>query len=316
MSEKICGIYKITNLINGKIYIGQSKDIYKRWKEHKTAARKKTGRANYPLYSAIKKYKIENFSFEIVEICTFEESNEKEKYWIASYNSLCEKMGGYGYNLTIGGQISNTYVGNDVQGKRVYQYDLFGNYIKEYRNQHKAAKAVGLKASASICQAIKKNGTAGGYQWRFEKYKNIPPHQKNYKCKKVFQYTLEGDFIRSFNSCAEATDFIGCSDTLIQLCCSNGCKTGKGFRWSYSYSKHLPPLKSIVQPTKWKEVALVSKDEKIINIFPCAKIASEETGVSYRAIQHCLCGECKTAQQQIFKYTSQLKGGEEYCKRK
>ena len=34
MSEKICGIYKITNLINGKVYIGQSQDIYERWAEH------------------------------------------------------------------------------------------------------------------------------------------------------------------------------------------------------------------------------------------------------------------------------------------
>ena len=52
MSEKICGIYKITNLVNGKVYIGQSQDIYSRWKEHKYARNK---RECFALYGAFKK---------------------------------------------------------------------------------------------------------------------------------------------------------------------------------------------------------------------------------------------------------------------
>ena len=66
MSEKICGIYKITNKVNGKVYIGQSRDIKRRWYEH----RKVKGdydRHSYPLYSAIEKYGIDNFEFEIIE---------------------------------------------------------------------------------------------------------------------------------------------------------------------------------------------------------------------------------------------------------
>ena len=68
MSEKICGIYKITNLVNGKVYIGQSQDIYSRWKEHKYARNK---RDYFALYGAFKKYGLDNFSFEIVECCPF-----------------------------------------------------------------------------------------------------------------------------------------------------------------------------------------------------------------------------------------------------
>ena len=77
MSEKICGIYKITNMVNDKVYIGQSQDIYNRWKEHKYARNK---RYCFALYSAFKKYGFDNFSFEIIERCSFEQLNEKEIY--------------------------------------------------------------------------------------------------------------------------------------------------------------------------------------------------------------------------------------------
>lgn len=63
MNEKT-GIYKIQNLINGKIYIGQSKNIEKRWLRHKTTAFNKNDHSyNLPLYRAIRKYGLENFSF-------------------------------------------------------------------------------------------------------------------------------------------------------------------------------------------------------------------------------------------------------------
>ena len=58
--EKICGIYKITNKINGKCYIGQSNDIIKRWKTEY-----KWYHINSHLQSAFNKYGLENFDFEI-----------------------------------------------------------------------------------------------------------------------------------------------------------------------------------------------------------------------------------------------------------
>ena len=67
------GIYKITNKINGKIYIGQSNDIKRRFLEH-------TYRDKLPIDIAIKKYGKENFSFEILEECPTEQLNEKETY--------------------------------------------------------------------------------------------------------------------------------------------------------------------------------------------------------------------------------------------
>lgn len=101
VSQPITGIYKITNIINGKVYIGQSVDIKRRWRNHKKEAfYEKSHSYNYPLYCAIRKYGIKNFAFEILEECSKEDLNEKEKYYITEYNT-CNKQ--YGYNQTEGG---------------------------------------------------------------------------------------------------------------------------------------------------------------------------------------------------------------------
>lgn len=95
------GIYKITNKINNKIYIGKSSNIEERWKYHKT---RYTYEKDYDktLYRAFRKYGIENFSFEIIEEMTQSDynkfANNREEYWITYYDSIKQ-----GYNNTVGG---------------------------------------------------------------------------------------------------------------------------------------------------------------------------------------------------------------------
>ena len=93
------GIYKIENKINGNCYIGQSINIQSRWNKERTAAFNTNNPAyNYPLSKAIRKYGVENFSFEILEECEASELNEKERFYIAQYDSFFN-----GYNQTLGG---------------------------------------------------------------------------------------------------------------------------------------------------------------------------------------------------------------------
>ena len=92
-------IYKITNILNNKIYIGKTEHIdpIKRWKEHIKDSKRERNK-NRPIYKAINKYGVENFSFEILEECDRSELNNRETYWIDFYNTTT-----FGYNMTKGG---------------------------------------------------------------------------------------------------------------------------------------------------------------------------------------------------------------------
>lgn len=89
----LVGIYKITNMLNGKIYIGSSSNIHKRWKAHKCQKK-----AMYPIQHAMNKYGIENFKFEIVELANGDIKHliSLEQRWLDYYKSYDPKIG---YNV-------------------------------------------------------------------------------------------------------------------------------------------------------------------------------------------------------------------------
>ena len=91
-------IYKITNNFNDKCYIGQSNNPKNRWAHHVSNAKRGYGVGKYPLYDSIRKYGVENFTFSIIG--WFDDYNEKEKEYIAFYNSLVPN----GYNVMAGGE--------------------------------------------------------------------------------------------------------------------------------------------------------------------------------------------------------------------
>ena len=101
-------IYKITNKINNKKYIGQTSNWERRKKEHWRHTDNGAGKL---LYLAMDKYGIENFDFEVIEYV--ENYNEREKYWIAYYNTLATKKDSNGYNLTPGGEEPPIHAGDN-----------------------------------------------------------------------------------------------------------------------------------------------------------------------------------------------------------
>ena len=129
-------IYKITNDINDKVYIGKTEfSIEKRWKEHckDYLSRRKEKR---PLYNAMRKYGIEHFNIELIE----ETSNaeEREMFWIKHYDSFR-----YGYNATIGGD-----------GKRYLDYDLIISNYEKYRNASEVARQMEI-SSDTVLKVLK-----------------------------------------------------------------------------------------------------------------------------------------------------------------
>lgn len=113
MADILWSIYRITNLLNNKIYIGQTKDPKTRWSRHKSDARLDK-KYNWHLYDAMRKYGVDNFVFEVIaQTKFFEEVDRLEVLFIEQYRSTDKNVG---YNISAGGQ-ANKLVSLETRNK-------------------------------------------------------------------------------------------------------------------------------------------------------------------------------------------------------
>lgn len=149
------GIYEIRNLINNKVYIGQAKNIKRRWSYHKSKLKLNKHWNKYLQYS-YNKYNKENFVFKIIEECNIEDLSRKESYWCNLFNSFNRKNG---YNLTIP-KINGGY-NLTMEGKEKISKVHKGKIIsKELRNKISMAN-IGkvLSQETKDKMSISKKGT-------------------------------------------------------------------------------------------------------------------------------------------------------------
>ncbi len=136
-------VYKITNLINQKSYVGSSIRVEKRWREHcNTAFNKNSPRYNYPLYKAFRKYGLENFKFEILkdDFSNYEEMVQYEHDMIIYFKSYSN-----GYNQTLSTnqvQLAQENCQRYIQSisQRCAKVDINNNIIEVYNSYHDAAR--------------------------------------------------------------------------------------------------------------------------------------------------------------------------------
>lgn len=225
MNNEICGIYKIENIINFHKYIGQAIDIKKRWREHKSNAFNQNSKDyDMVIYRAIRKYGLENFSFEIIEVCNPKELNDKEVYWIEYYNSYYD-----GYNCSKGGN-DYTHLGNEID-----LYDFNGNYVKSYDNIATAARELDVHYE-TLYQVIKGiRHSCKGYQ---VKLKNENKEIKQYKNRQggkipVEQLDDDNNVLNIFESSYDAARKLNLDPSSIIKCCKGKLKHVGGFKWRY-----------------------------------------------------------------------------------
>lgn len=222
---KTCGIYKITNKVLNKSYIGKSVHIEDRWKQHLS------GRGSMELYLDFIKYGKENFIFEILEVCDESNLTRQEKYWINFYHTYPD-----GYNLNDGGDNSKYAIAKTK--KTIYCYDLEGNFLAEYESLKEAQRQTGIDNS-NISRAAKTQGRTKGYMWSYEKlpqlnkYKRKTNNKTSGKRKPVGQFDKEGNLIQIYESSAEAKRQTGISNSSIGEVCQNKRKTAGGYIWKF-----------------------------------------------------------------------------------
>lgn len=146
-------IYKITNKVNGKSYIGQTRyTIEFRWNQHKHK------RDNTYFHNAIRKYGIENFNIEILEECNIEDLNSREIFYIAKYDTFSN-----GYNLTIGGS-GNRRLLLDNSYDEIKELYLSGFSSNKIATLYKVDKASIVKILRSLGVKIRSNKLSINHQ--------------------------------------------------------------------------------------------------------------------------------------------------------
>lgn len=245
------GIYKIENLVNGKVYIGQAVDVDKRLNEHK---RSLSGNyhINKHLQNSWNKYEEENFKFEIVEECEENKLTEREQYWIDYYGGINNTMN---YNLReadMKGHLSEEtkrkmscywkgrVISEDtrrkmrenhanVSGKNNPMYGTLGGmYGKKHTEEWKQA--------ASIRYSGKNNPMYGKpvNVERREKIRKANMGIRNGRAKSVNQYDLRNNFIKYWDYAKQASDILNINLSGIIACCRGRAKTSGGYIWKYA----------------------------------------------------------------------------------
>lgn len=252
------GIYKITNKLTNKVYIGQSVHIEHRWKEHISRANS----GSTKLYKAFQLYGLENFSFEVLEECTAKDLDEKEKYWITQYDSFKN-----GYNSTMGGQkqtIDNSesiyklwdkgYCLSDIVKETGLGHTTIQNYLKSYSNY-----------------SVKESNRRGGLK-AFEKTMINNQSEKDFK---IYQYDKNGVFVNEWHSTKEIERELNISACSVGKVLRGLRQSAGGFFWSNIKQDKINFTKKIkVQ----KEVEQLDLQGKYIKSFPSYAAAARAFG--------------------------------------
>lgn len=266
-------IYKITNNINDKIYIGKTtRTLEIRFKEHCN----NTSGCKSALYNAICKYGKEHFKISKVEECEIDKLNEREKYWIQYYNSYKN-----GYNLTPGGdgislseekilqirklweqgynciEISNKLsLAHSTVYHRICQYDDYDkeeNRRRAKKNEYKAINVYDknknfITSYFSISEGAKQLNISSKdidrglhrhiliQQKYYFSYKGdilVTKNKYEDTKRKICQFSKEGSFIQEFNGIREAGRILNIDYTSILKNCKGKQKTAGGFIWKY-----------------------------------------------------------------------------------
>ncbi len=232
------GIYRITNTVNGHFYIGQSRNIKRRWYLHKNNATK-TKKHYTVLEKAFKKYGIEAFAFEIIEFCSVDDLDSREMFYISKMHPQ--------YNMNSGGAGNNDYVCREETKKLLSTYGKrqWDNYDEETKKKIVQSQLTGPRKGSHRSQETKAL-LAERSKAYFQKMGGMPESQKkkisdslkgkprpNYGHYKPVIAFKEGTEVGRFGSIKEATATLCVSGSGIVHCLKGDQKTAGGYSWEY-----------------------------------------------------------------------------------
>ena len=224
-------VYKITNLIENKCYIGSSIRVEKRWRQHiNTSNNPNSSQYNYPLYKAFRQFGIENFIFEIIadDFETIWEMEEYEQQMIDFYNSVKPN----GYNQTRATHSNNLMHENCQKhnleiSQKCAKVDIHNNIIEVYKSYHDAARKNGYDGDSratSIREVCKGHVSSlnGIYFRDLDNEGNIIPivFKNSHSKKSLIAISVDTQDELYFESITQAAEKLNTDRTSISKCIS------------------------------------------------------------------------------------------------
>jgi len=238
-------IYKITNLLNSKIYVGQ-KTIHRGKLINSLNDLLQTNYygSSKQLKKDVKLYGKETFKRELIEnnIKTQDELNERESFWIQYFNATDESIG---YNKSYDTPSFSGYKHTEESKKMMSEkkkgknHPLFGKHISEESKQKSSKSHKELYKNKENHPWFGKHHTEETKEKISEKNKGkifSDEHRQKIgekSSKVVYQYSLEGNFIKEYKSVKEAAEMNNINRGNIANCCRNRYKTAGKYIWKY-----------------------------------------------------------------------------------
>lgn len=287
MKQRVYFIYKYT-FPNGKVYIGQT---------YKGSGRYGTqfGYKGQLVYRAMKKYP--NYKKEILEYCSLEEVDDRERFYIEKYKSMDKS---FGYNREGGGNDSKIRSKETKDlisflhgGESVVQYSLDGKLIKRWNYASEAANELEINPDQIYKCCREKAKSAGGFLWAFAKdekafLKKYNRSESRYKV--VYQFDKEGKLIKKWNSVDEIESQLGINHSSISSCCNGKLKSAGGYIWSFK--DQCKAYKTILRA---KKVYQYDLSGKFIKEWDNVQMAADFYKIDRRLISACCNKDQKSA---------------------
>lgn len=223
------GIYKITNP-NGKIYIGQSSNIEKRFERYK----KGDCIGQYALFNSLIKYGWINHIFEVIEICDNKYLNDRERYYQEKYDVLS----GEGLNCVLVNSTGKKTVFSEESINKMSE-NAKKRIISDIKRKHHSNVMKGRKLSDEHKKNI--SNSTKGIKKPWLKGTHTSAHQKKMASiknkKSIYQYDLNLNFIKKWDSIKEAAIQFNSKGTSISACCRGKNKSAFGYKWFFIIQK-------------------------------------------------------------------------------
>lgn len=313
-------IYMVRNKINNKIYFGQTRRSFNA--RYKYNFPQNTH--NKHLKHSIEKYGWENFEVieEFDKAETQEELNKLENLYIKMWSTHNPK---YGYNKTMGGETcvftdetiekirnirkgkflgeENYFYGrkHTEKTKRILSEKMKGRFVGEKSPCY--GKTMSDEFKEKLRQAnLGRKASEETKRKMSEKKKGI----RNSNCRKVVQYTFEGELIKVWDYIKQASEELNINSSDIIQCSQGTCKSAGGYQWRYVDDEGNYEQKIEKRIDKRDEqgikICQYTKQGELIKIWNSIKEASVELGISSGGICSCCKGKLKTHKGFIWEY--------------